>query len=485
MTDLVTLRRRALGFLLTLLWVHVPLVLGVAAWLGQAWLVLGGAALACALAASWAVMQSPDSGAARATVAVALIADVSLLVAACRGLGWQSDLHMYYFAALAMLVTCCDRSTILVAALVTAVHHLVLNELAPALVFPDGADLWRVALHAGIVVMETTALVWMTHAMTRLFAAGARQVQEIEAALAAVQAAQAQSEQVRAEADGVRRTLLQGLAGDLDRQLRGTLSRIGDGVVRLRERADGLALIAGTAESSARDIAREGAQASLHVESVAASVASFADTVREINHRVTDATAAGQRTNRQAKAAAEVIGVLSDEASRIGDVLGLIHDIAAQTNLLALNATIEAARAGDAGKGFAVVASEVKSLATQTARATEQIRQQIAALQSGTARAVQAIGEILHMVAEIGESTACIATVLDAQQAAAAAIAGNTDSASHGVRAMAAVVSQAAEASGQTQELARVVSAEVEHLTEASAALSDNTSSLITRLQAA
>ena len=125
---------------------------------------------------------------------------------------------------------------------------------------------------------------------------------------------------------------------------------------------------------------------------------------------------------------------LADSAQRIGEVVGLISNIAGQTNLLALNATIEAARAGDAGKGFAVVASEVKSLATQTAKATEGISQQIAQIQAATKEAVESIQMIGNTIGEVSSIAAAIAAAVEEQGAATQEIAGNVQRAASGTQ---------------------------------------------------
>jgi methyl-accepting chemotaxis protein len=155
---------------------------------------------------------------------------------------------------------------------------------------------------------------------------------------------------------------------------------------------------------------------------------------------------------------------LADAAQKIGDVVKLINDIAGQTNLLALNATIEAARAGEAGKGFAVVASEVKSLATQTARATEEIGQQIGAIQSATGDAVVAIGGIGKTIGELNQIATAIASAVEQQGAATKEIARNIQQASAGTAEVSGSIAGVNEAAGQTGAAATQMTGAAEEL---------------------
>jgi methyl-accepting chemotaxis protein len=143
---------------------------------------------------------------------------------------------------------------------------------------------------------------------------------------------------------------------------------------------------------------------------------------------------------------------LAGAAQKIGDVVSLINDIASQTNLLALNATIEAARAGDAGKGFAVVASEVKSLATQTGKATEEIASQISEIQDATGEAVQAIQGISSIIGQLGEIASSVSAAVDQQGSATREIAGSVQQAAAGTQAVTGKITEVNQAAGETQE---------------------------------
>ncbi|MDB5363584.1 MAG: methyl-accepting chemotaxis protein [Rhodospirillales bacterium] len=196
--------------------------------------------------------------------------------------------------------------------------------------------------------------------------------------------------------------------------------------------ARGMADTAGTMREQSQAAAGSAEETSGNVSTVASAAEELASSIQEIGRRVTESAAIAQRALGDAKHSDETVQTLATGAAKIGEIVQLISGIAAQTNLLALNATIEAARAGDAGKGFAVVASEVKSLATQTARATEEIAAQISEIQAATREAVSAIGHIGQTIGEINEIAAGIAAAVEQQGAATAEIARNVEQAAAG-----------------------------------------------------
>ena len=186
----------------------------------------------------------------------------------------------------------------------------------------------------------------------------------------------------------------------------------------------------------ADEAARASEQASANVQAVATAAEQLATSVSEISRQVCVSAQIVAGAVARAQATDGTVQGLSNSAKRIGDVVQLISAIAGQTNLLALNATIEAARAGEAGKGFAVVASEVKNLAGQTARATEDIGAQVAAIQADTGRAVSAIQGISEVINELGGISSAIAAAVEEQGAATAEIARNAAAASGGTRSV-------------------------------------------------
>jgi PAS domain S-box-containing protein len=198
-------------------------------------------------------------------------------------------------------------------------------------------------------------------------------------------------------------------------------------------------------------------EASDNVEVAAAAAQEMSTSINEISRQLSQTNDLVSNAVSDAGSTNEEIGGLAKAAQKIGDVVKLIQTVAGQTNLLALNATIEAARAGDAGRGFAVVASEVKSLAIQTARATDEITGQIAAVQTSTRTVVEAIGRIAERMGEISRFTASAAASVDEQNAATVDISRNVASATRGTRQIVTVLADVAGAAGETRESAETV----------------------------
>ncbi|WP_028134919.1 methyl-accepting chemotaxis protein [Bradyrhizobium japonicum] len=179
-------------------------------------------------------------------------------------------------------------------------------------------------------------------------------------------------------------------------------------------------------------VASASEEASTNVQSVASATEELSSSITEISRQVQESARVAGEAVSQARTTTDRVGELSAAAARIGDVVELINTIAGQTNLLALNATIEAARAGEAGRGFAVVASEVKALAEQTAKATGEIGQQIASIQTATEHSVGAIKDISHTIEKLSEISSTIAAAVEEQGAATQEISRNVQQAAAG-----------------------------------------------------
>lgn len=200
------------------------------------------------------------------------------------------------------------------------------------------------------------------------------------------------------------------------------------------------------ANSQAAEAASAATLTSENVQSVAAAVEELAASIEEIKRQVNSSRDISGQAVDQASKTNEIVSNLSGSAGQIGDVVSLISDIAEQTNLLALNATIEAARAGDAGKGFAVVASEVKNLASQTAKATEEISSQIGTIQSSTGEAVSAIELITKVIGEISDISVALSSAVEEQATVTMEMASSMQTAADGVNSISGATAQIAEA---------------------------------------
>ncbi len=222
----------------------------------------------------------------------------------------------------------------------------------------------------------------------------------------------------------------------------------------MQSTAVGLLELSGQASQRAQGAVKASSEASANVAIAATAATELSASISEISAQLTRATEVVRVSVNEAEATDQQIAGLAHAAQKIGDVVKLIRDIAGQTNLLALNATIEAARAGEAGRGFAVVASEVKSLAVQTAKATEEIASQILAVQGSTTTTVQAIRNIAGRMKEISSYTAAVATSVEQQNAATGEISDNVAGAAAGTGTVAAVLSDVAGAATATRRSA-------------------------------
>ena len=242
---------------------------------------------------------------------------------------------------------------------------------------------------------------------------------------------QAEAEtQTRTKAE--RRAAMESLAGDFERSVTGIVRSVSTAAAGMQTTAQSMTSTASDASARAATVGAASESASNNVGTVAAAAEELSSSVAEISRQVARSSEIASKAVGDAESTNVTVRALSTGAEKIGEVVKLIHSIAAQTNLLALNATIEAARAGESGRGFAVVASEVKALANQTAKATEEISAQVAAMQASTSDAVASIGGITQTIAQMSEITVSISTAIEQQGDATREIARNIQSVAAG-----------------------------------------------------
>ncbi|MDQ2082179.1 methyl-accepting chemotaxis protein [Xanthobacteraceae bacterium Astr-EGSB] len=295
----------------------------------------------------------------------------------------------------------------------------------------------------------------------------------------------AQQKAAEEKAAAERKAAMHALANSFEKAIGNIVDTVSSASTELEAAATTLTKTADTTQQLAGMVAAASEQASSNVHSVAASTDEMSSSVSEISRQVQESSRIAHAAVEQAQKTDARINALSQAANRIGDVVKLITAVAEQTNLLALNATIEAARAGEAGKGFAVVAQEVKALASQTAKATDEISSQIAGMQSETNLAVTAIKEIGGTIGRISEISSTIAAAVEEQGAATQEIARNVQQAATGTSQVATNITDVNRGAAETGSASTQVLASAQSLAKESTFLRTEVDKFLVTVRAA
>ena len=303
-------------------------------------------------------------------------------------------------------------------------------------------------------VLQLSALVFMAVRLHRMFDDNHRAMTESQQNMEAVRQLQAQQETLKLQAETDRKAAMDHLAGGLNRAVGAIADSVGVLAEEMQASAETMARTAEEATGQTQQASNGVGNAREHVEAMALGAEKLFGSIAEISGRMADASRAANEASEQLQRGTATVEALSDAVGRIDAIVLLINSIAGQTNLLALNATIEAARAGESGKGFAVVANEVKTLASQTGKATEEIATQVAHVQAAMQQTMDVIGQISATIGLVSGNAISIAQAVEKQNVTTKDMAVTMSLALDSTGVTANTINSVSEASRRTVDMA-------------------------------
>lgn len=440
-TSFEAIQKNSAKILSRLQWLHLPLVAIMGFYTGSDNLIAALVLTALLSAVStFSYQAAPSAVKTRCLLATSYAMQAATFVFLLSGHPWQIDMHMYFFAVLAITVALMDSRAILTAAGAIALHHLVLNVIAPAWVFPGGTDFVRVVVHAVVVVLQTTALLWLTVKLQEMsdiaetkraeahsankeqealiielntaLAVADEQSKEVEVARQKLQDENTQREEVFARLEKAFSRVAKGdLTTRLDEPFLGgyevlrqdfnaslqalelMLSDVIDQVSGIQFAIKDINKTADAFSSRTEYQATSLEQTASSLDAVTTTVESTAEGTRSADDLIHDTKSSIEKSGEVVSRAVEAMGEIERSSEKIAAIVAVIDEIAAQTNLLALNAGVEAARAGDAGQGFSVVAVEVRRLSQRSSEAAKEISEIISVSQNHVGKGVALVDE--------------------------------------------------------------------------------------------
>ncbi len=485
MSDVERFRQGFARLLLLVLWINVGL-LALAPLadplLDRTNLIVAGAGLAALSLLVWRICGTDWP--TRQVTSIATMGQVMLLVYGFAGHPYQSDMHMYFFAMLAVLAGWLDWRIFIPTTVAIVCHHFILSLAQPAGVFPNGNDGGRVLLHGAIVMVQAAALSWLVTSLRRSLEISENEREQADSARQVADEARRDVAETTARAATEKQRVLHGVAHDFERAVAGIARDVVESIQSLRVASQQMK--SGAVEVSQRSSAasQSSRQTSSNVVAVTQVTSELAQSFAEVDRQVAETSRIVGETTRQAGAVLETVGELSRKADAIGNIAGVISSIAKHTNLLALNASIEAARLGRSGGGFTIVAQEIKALANQTWRATEEIQGQIEAIHSSGAEATAALDAMNATIGSLNHISGMVAVVIEQQNAATAGIAENIRQAADETIAAASHIDIVSRVATETDEVASHIAESADRLSRQSTHLDAEVAQFLDRIRA-
>lgn len=422
------------------------------------------------------------------------------------GHSWQMDGHMFFFVALAGLALLYDWRPILLAASLTAAHHLVLSLFMPTWVFPDNSNIGRVAIHGIAVVLQAAVLCYLTVRLRVMLLAldghvvqASQLAEEADQGRSAAEAAMATSREMDAKAAQLRgqqeaekarmamerRAMTLALVGDFRRSVAEIVGAVGAAAQELDDSARQLNHLAQRASAGTEETVAIAEQSSANATMLARRIDQLSESITAIASASHQQAMLGGEAQRVSATGHQAVHELEGRTTSITSFADSITDIAARTNLLALNATIEAARAGDVGRGFAVVAGEVKQLAGQAANATGEIHALAWSARQGAGVAREALSEVAGAVEQLAEAADAIQRAVVDQRDATSAIGESARDTAQDAAIMTRQMEDVADVARDTESLSARVSSAASSLSSTAKTLQRAAEQFVTQLEAA